>query len=401
MTQLRPSILRLVPSPSPVALAATALLVSLARGVALVVVPARESATLDSVWGLSGVIGVVGAVLPGVLLAAAIGVLLRRGRPDHRAAVAVSVVAGGIGVAFGAAAAASWGAGFDAADAGLPLDPFARAFMPLAIAGVVCIAVSLATAAYVVLPTRSRAGRFVIAVLVGAGGSVPVLGASVSPVTTAIASFVAVVGLVISASTGARRRASFSAPSVVRGRADRRRVSGLWMLGAVAITIVLVSWLVGAVVGISREGTDDATRAMGLAAAAAQLAAIPLIVAVSRIGSAQSPGSAWGPFAVVPIIGVSAAAALDIIAYAPDGVAVFVGAAIAGVSIGVWVAAGLAPRIPGRLVSRMLVLASIVVGTALVWLAVVVLSGGITLAFGGVALIVVSRGLLRRAAVAV
>ena len=168
---------------------------------------------------------------------------------------------------------------------------------------------------------------------------------------------------------------------VVADEGVRSRVAAFARL-SLAITVAV--WVGGIAVSILNAGTDVATLGLGLASAAAQLAVIPLLWALTLVLDVWLPRTSATTrlgFAVASAIVTGSAIAM-IVGYSPDGNRFVLLAGVLGLGIGVWTASVMytlcaALPVVARVVVSMVAL--LVCAAVYAWLAA--LSGGIALAF--------------------
>ena len=314
--------------------------------------------------------------------AAAAALLLRDLRPDARRMpwlfLAAAVLAAGALQVFTAGFAASW----DAADAGIPSPPITRLALPaLALA-----LVALGTAIGVALATfrRGPAGAVTLwrPVALGIVIAIPGLMLLFNPFH-----FVVVpIGVGAAILVRMWRRSPRPTPAQLERRSGNPTARPgaarlVRPLAGGALAIVAAVWATGIWIGVAATGTELATTAMGVSAAAAQLGAVPLFLAVAAILTSMGRArNATTPVALsLTAGGLLTGSAIALIGYSPDGSSLYLGAAVSGASLGLWLAAASAGILPTRFERAALGVGAMVAGVA-VWYLLVPLTGGFGLA---------------------
>jgi hypothetical protein len=364
-----------------VALSAAALVVSLTFTVAFVMGSARQTPEV-----MTAILVCVAALVPTLLLAAAVALLrgsLRGGAPQRIAVL----LAGGLGFAAFGLAVGSWSVGFDEADAGVPFSTFANLAGPLALAAIALVSAAITTLSFLV---GQRPAHPAARVLVTAVVSIPVtLTALVSAVTPMVQPLVATAVLVLAALLlGARDRsgsigvqglptpagsaeAGRPADSTAAGR-PAESAMGAWaagpvstqqppsppqlraargratILAAASLAFTVVVWGGALFASVLFEGQPEATTVMTAAGGAAQLAAIPLLWCASIVISARRPAGKrlWTAAVLSSTLIAGAGTALTVVAN-PDGVLFFALLPVLALAAAVWAAAVIWPVVRG------------------------------------------------------
>jgi hypothetical protein len=277
---------------------------------------------------------------------------------------------------------AVFSASFEAADEGVPAGPLARLALPalaVALAG-------FATAIGALMLTLNRAlgaWRPVLAGMLGAGPAAYLFVFPLQAIWLPVA-------LGVWLTVGFTRRAQATAGAKATAAPDAARLVG--PLAAAGLGMVMLVWAVGAWVGIATAGTETATTAMGVAAGAAQLAAVPVFLSAALL--LRSTGRQGAPTRPLSLIltaaGLAAGAAIALVGMSPDGGALYLGSAISGGALGLWLAFVVASVVPGTPV-RIVVAIGAVVAAEVVWFLLVPLTGGVALGAIAVALLLTRR----------
>jgi len=294
----------------------------------------------------------------------------------------------------------SFSVGMDEGDAGQPRSLLGSLTGPFALAAI------LATAAAVALPVfaavrKRRLGvpaATAIAAGVGVVATPLVLVSLLAPGSIVILCVTVFVFALVRSRPRAPRPAATSAV-VVRSpdhSAVRARVT---LFAGIALATSLVVWTTGLGMSIRGTGTDVAGSALGISAALAQLAVVPLLWAATLTVAARLPRAADAArigFAAASVVVVVSVAGM-VIGFSPAGDAFILAAGVLGVGVALWGGAivwSLAAAWP--IAARVGAAGVAVVAAASLYALLVALSGGVTLAlvsgfvaFGG------SRMLLR------
>ena len=171
------------------------------------------------------------------------------------------------------------------------------------------------------------------------------------------------------------------------------------LFAGVSLAITLAVWAGGIALSVANTGTDVATSSLGYASAAGQLAAIPLLWAVSLLVGLRRPATTATARLGVAVASatVAGAAIAMIVGYSTDGDRFILLAGVIGLGVGFWAATVVWALYPAfSTPARLAVGAVVAIGGAMAYAMVVALTGGIVLAiasgflaFGG------SRVLLR------
>ena len=229
-----------------------------------------------------------------------------------------------------------------------------------------------------------RGRRVGISLLASIPGSVALFVSTIFPPTLSL------VGGVIVVVVLSTRMAGWTAVApAARTQAPRR-----FRLAVAGSTTVAVAWAAAAAIGFSNSGEPIATTAMGWGSAAAQLGAIPLVLS-TVVGSLSRPALRWRP-AYIAVIGIMISVVVQFLFGNPDGVAVFAGAAIVGVMLGLWMALSLRVALPTHPAAALAVAVSLGILGVAAWLSLVVLTGGFSIAIIGFVMMLVYRPATRR-----
>lgn len=371
---------------APILLASTALVLSVLGFAVFVFVGSLPSELVASV-------GTASTVLSPALIASAIALLLRRSRPTARIApwvFATLTVLGAAGVLLFSMGIST---GMDDADAGRPTRLLSTLAFPIAAAAILSIGAAIAVLLSIMLMPRQQPRSVRLGVAIGAGviGCVPVFLLMMNPSNTAVLAFGLLIALAVTAANQSRnnsRRELSPREDTHHPAVFVRRMSVL------SLAIIAVVWGIGAAVGISESGNSGATTAMGVSAGVAQFAAIPLILAATAVAQVRAPQLAWRKFSGIPLVGVAVGTIIQLVAHSPEGSALFGGAAVAGISIGAWIALVLLPVMPDERPVRIAMSVVIMIGGCLVWFTAVPLSGAIALAIPAAILAFAGRAVI-------
>ena len=307
--------------------------------------------------------------------AVAVALLLRDLRPDARRMLSLFLAAAITAVAalqvFVTAYAASW----EAADEGVPSPPITRLALPaLALAFV-----TLGTAIGAVLASTDRgpAGAVHLWRAMGLGlvVAIPGLVLLFNPVHSLLVPIGAGAAVLIRMWRTAPRPGSAAADTAASPSRSAARL--VRPLAGVALGIVALVWAAGIWVGVAATGSELATTAMGVSAAAAQLGAVPLFLAIAAIlRSIGRARTATTPLALsLTAGGLVAGSVIALLLRSPDGGAVYLGAAVSGASLGLWLAVACAGILPSRF-ERAAIGTGAVAGGVAAWFLLVLLTGG-------------------------
>ena len=233
---------------------------------------------------------------------------------------------------------------------------------------------------FIVGANLSRGQRVGISLLAVIPGSVALFALTIFPPTVSLCAGVIVVVVLYLRMTGR----TAIAPAVDT-QAQRR-----FRLAVAGFAIVALAWAAAAAIGFSNAGEPIATTAMGWGSAAAQLGAIPLVLS-TLVGPLSRTALRWRP-AYIAVIGIVISVVVQFLFGSnPDAVAVFAGAAIVGVMLGLWMALSLRAALPAHLAAAMVVAVSLGILGVAAWLSLVVLSGGFNIAITGLVMMLVYR----------
>jgi hypothetical protein len=349
-----------------------------------------------------GLVVVGGVAAPSLAVFAALRLAapaLGLSRTRARALFALATLA----VAAVALVGVSFSVGMDEGDAGQPRSLLGSLTGPFALAAVLATAATVALPMFAVL--RKRGVGVPAATAIALGVSVvatPLLLVSLlSPGSiVALCVVVFVFALVRSIPRAARPAGSADASAVAVRAPDHSAVRArVTLFAGIALATSLVVWTTGLGVSIRGTGTDVAGSALGISAALAQLAVVPLLWAATLTVAARLPRAASTVrigFAAASVVVVVSVAGM-VIGFSPAGDAYLTTAGALSIGVGLWPAAivwALTAAWPTA--ARAGAAAVTVVAAAAVYAVLVALSGGVTLAlvsgfvaFGG------SRLLLR------
>jgi len=360
-----------------------------AAGVALVLGVVSAVASLaGGVSPATIAVAVVGGALSPALAVAALTLLYRRPLGLGRASTAV--VIGGSLLAFVALmlSRASFSVGMDEGDRGE-----ARSLFGALTAEFLLVALLAGVASATPVAHRLLRGgglphgvRWILVAVSACAAGPTVLLTMITPQTPPLAAAAALL-LVALAGPRVPAAAPVSVPAAgLRVLAKRVRVLAL---GALLFGVVV--WGGGLAASVAGEGTPRATSAFGYAAATAQLAAVPLVIAATLLVAARAGGGAVRGGAVVAIVVVVTASALMVALYDPASDGYVLLATVIALGAGCWFA-GAAWQLGGARTTpdRAVIAVSAAAVGALVYLATCSLPGGLGLllvsgylAFGG------------------
>jgi hypothetical protein len=314
-------------------------------------------------------------------------------RLTHRLRRALQA-ASGVGVVSLALTANSFAVGFDDADAGRPSGLFASLTALFIVASVLGFAAAIAL--IVVMPIRRR-----LSVRAGVATAV-LLGLVAAPfvaVTLLAPGAVIALSLIVFAyALLPRLSRTFTLPAAEREPVAVEPVRDrVILLAAVSLAITLIVWTAGFGTSVATSGTDVATSSLGIAAAAGQLAVVPLLWAASMLLGVRRPRTTATARIGVRVASVTVAVSVVamVVAYSPagDGFLLLVG--LLSLGVGFWAASIVwalyaAFPLPARIATGVVT----AVGVALVYALFAALTGGIVLAiasgflaFGGARLL--------------
>ncbi|WP_028279968.1 hypothetical protein [Arthrobacter sp. H5] len=325
----------------------------------------------------------VSVVLPTALLGVAIALLLRRNSSARY--VTPWIFTGHLTLSAACALMFSLGfsAGMDDTDAGRPQGFLSAFALPAGIVGVLSAGVALALLLAMLLERgrMSRSAQLSVAIIAGVVATAPVFVLLLNPSSTALLAFVLLIGLIMQSLSKPKRDAAI--PMVQ----PQSRAMPVQLLGAFSLVILAVVWGVGAFVGFSEAGQPTATTAMGVSAAAATLAALPVILGGAAVGHMRMPQLAWRRYSGIALAGVIAGTVIQLVGYDTGGSALFISAGVAGLSVGTWVALTLLPAMPPGWPPRLATFGGMALGGCLAWFMTVPLTGGIALVIPAAALL--------------
>jgi len=381
---------------STVALAGIAVVVSVAWYISFVFGVGMPTGLRVGLVVVGGVAAPSLAVFAAVRLAApALGL----SHTQARALVALATLA----FAAVALVGVSFSVGMDEGDAGRPKSLLGSLTGPFALAAILATAAAVTLPMFTVLRRRRLGVPAATAIAAGVGVvATPLLLVSLlSPASIVGLCVVVFVFALVRSMPRAPRPAGSADASAVAVRppdlsAVRARVT---FFAGIALATSLVVWTTGLGVSIRGTGTDLAGSALGISAALAQLAVVPLLWAATLAVAARLPRSADAArigFAAASVVVVVSVAGM-VVGFSPAGDVYIVTAGVLSVGVALWAGAivwSLTAAWPTGARAGAAVVS--VVAAAAVYAVLVALSGGVTLAlvsgfvaFGG------SRLLLR------
>ena len=297
----------------------------------------------------------------------------------------------------------SFSVGMDEGDAGRPKSLLGSLTGPFALAAILATAAAVTLPMFTVLRRRRLGVPAATAIAAGVGVvATPLLLVSLlSPASIVGLCVVVFVFALVRSMPRAPRPAGSADASAVAVRppdlsAVRARVT---FFAGIALATSLVVWTTGLGVSIRGTGTDLAGSALGISAALAQLAVVPLLWAATLAVAARLPRSADAArigFAAASVVVVVSVAGM-VVGFSPAGDVYIATAGVLSVGVALWAGAivwSLTAAWPTGARAGAAVVS--VVAAAAVYAVLVALSGGVTLAlvsgfvaFGG------SRLLLR------
>ena len=381
---------------STVALAGIAVVVSVAWYISFVFGVGMPTGLRVGLVVVGGVAAPSLAVFAAVRLAApALGL----SHTQARALVALATLA----FAAVALVGVSFSVGMDEGDAGRPKSLLGSLTGPFALAAILATAAAVTLPMFAVLRKRGLGLPAATAIAAGVGVvATPLLLVSLlSPASIVGLCVVVFVFALVRSMPRAPRPAGSADASAVAVRppdlsAVRARVT---FFAGIALATSLVVWTTGLGVSIRGTGTDLAGSALGISAALAQLAVVPLLWAATLAVAARLPRSADAArigFAAASVVVVVSVAGM-VVGFSPAGDVYIATAGVLSVGVALWAGAivwSLTAAWPTGARAGAAVVS--VVAAAAVYAVLVALSGGVTLAlvsgfvaFGG------SRLLLR------
>ena len=295
----------------------------------------------------------------------------------------------------------SFSVGMDDGDAGRPKSLLGSLTGPFALVAILATAAAVALPMFAVLRKRRLGAPAATAIAVGVGlVATPLLLVSLlSPASIVGLCVVVFVFALVRSIARAPRPAGPASAVAVRApdlSAVRSRVT---LFAGIALATSLVVWTTGLGVSIRGTGTDVAGSALGISAALAQLAVVPLLWAATLTVAARLPRSADAArigFAAASVVVVVSVVGM-VIGFSPAGDVYIATAGVLSVGVALWPGAvvwSVTAAWPAGARSGAAVVT--VVAAAAAYAVLVALSGGVTLAllsgfvaFGG------SRLLLR------
>lgn len=381
---------------STVALAGIAVVVSVAWYISFVVGVGMPTGLRVGLVVVGGVAAPSLAVFAAVRLAApALGLSHTQARALFALATLAFAAVALVGVSFSV--------GMDEGDAGRPKSLLGSLTGPFALAAILATAAAVTLPMFTVLRRRRLGVPAATAIAAGVGVvATPLLLVSLlSPASIVGLCVVVFVFALVRSMPRAPRPAGSADASAVAVRppdlsAVRARVT---FFAGIALATSLVVWTTGLGVSIRGTGTDVAGSALGVSAALAQLAVVPLLWAATLAVAARLPRSADAArigFAAASVVVVVSVAGM-VIGFSPAGDVYIATAGVLSIGVALWAGAivwSLTAAWPtGARAGAAIVT---VVAAAAVYAVLVALSGGVTLAlvsgfvaFGG------SRLLLR------
>ncbi len=323
-------------------------------------------------------LGLSAGVAPAGLLAA-LAMLSVRGRA--RGVVVALVV---LGSAACALTAIGWAAGFAEADAGGPSSLLAEFTLPAAGIAVVLLAAAIALSVGSLLPL-GRVARVVLGVLAGAIAAPLMLAIALLGYQLMVILLLALTLTLVVVRARQAPPAPATGPAGIAGTGQAGAAgtdqTGIRAAAITSLAITVSALGGGLIAGIALNGTDAATRAMGLMMAAGNLAAVPLIVAVT-LWLGRGRGVAFLA-AAIAMLGIAASCVYFAVSDSADPFAVTALQVIAA-SVGLWAAAMIWVRLPFRAGSRVVIAVLVGAGSALIYfMLAIATAGGLLLVASG------------------
>ena len=313
----------------------------------------------------------------------------------------------------------SFSVGFADADDGRPLGALARVSWVFAVTGVAAFAAGASIVLAVVLRRRlSRRASVAIALTAGVVIGPALAVVFLTPTSTVLLSAAVFVWAVVRAGAVVPGGAFVRGSSVARGgavaqgdgfagpqrsaplAAEVTRERAILSAGA-SLATTLVVWCSGIAASIAGTGTDMAGIGLGVAAAAGQLAVIPLLWSVSLIVGFRlprvAPAARLGCAVASVVVLLAVAAMVATLSTTGDAFVLLVG--VLGVGVGSWAAVVVWPLAAAwPTVSRIAVCAVAGIAATVAYAVLAGLNGGVTLAlasgflaFGGARLLLRQR----------
>jgi len=287
----------------------------------------------------------------------------------------------------------AFSSGFDEDPVDGSVPAIAELSLPLAGISAVLIAVVIALIMSAALPRGTR--QVVLTVLTAVIGG-PVLAVLLLTPSAAIGLEVGTFAIAVSRAPRVPRTVRTPAPvsavdlgvAVVLARA----------LGVFAAAFLAITWTIGFANSIALTGTEGQTSSIGAAVAAAHLAAVPLLAALTAlIVITTGRRTLWLATGLVSVAVVASSAVLIAFNDPASDVGVTVFAAISA-SVGVWIAIAAAPRLPFVGVTRVVVVPVVALIGAIAYFWLVGMWGAGTLIVPALVLAIRPRLVLRRLA---
>ena len=345
--------------------------------------PVRIAFTL-----LGSIVAPVLATMAGVRVAAP-----RLGlTPRPRRALLVVVPLAFVALAF---TANSFSVGFADADDGRPLGALARVSWVFAVTGVAAFAAGASIVLAVVLRRRlSRRASVAIALTAGVVIGPALAVVFLTPASTVLLSAAVFVWAVVRGGGVVRGDALVRGGAVSRGdgfavpqlsaplAADVTRERAILSAGA-SLATTLVVWCSGIAASIAGTGTDMASIGLGVAAAAGQLAVIPLLWSVSLIVGFRlprvAPAARLGCAIASVVVVLAVAAMVATLSTTGDAFVLLVG--VLGAGVGSWAAVVVWPLAAAwPTLSRIALCAVAGIAATVAYAVLAGLNGGVTLA---------------------
>jgi hypothetical protein len=161
-------------------------------------------------------------------------------------------------------------------------------------------------------------------------------------------------------------------------------------LAVASLVLFVAGWAAALIVSIAATGTNAATTALASGVAAAQLAAVPLLVSLTLLFARPVPRYVWATV-VLASAAVAAASVVRIISPSSDGGRFVVELLVVGAVVGSWLAAltFATLRLPAGMRAVIAVLCVLVAGQ--VWIGAVATSAGLVIAVAAVAVVLQTR----------
>ena len=289
----------------------------------------------------------------------------------------------------------SFSVGFADADDGRPLGALARASWVFAVTGVAAFAAGASIVLAVVLRRRlSRRASVAIALTAGVVIGPALAVVFLTPASTVLLSAAVFVWAVVRGGGVVRGDALVRGGAVSRGdgfavpqlsaplAADVTRERAILSAGA-SLATTLVVWCSGIAASIAGTGTDMASIGLGVAAAAGQLAVIPLLWSVSLIVGFRlprvAPAARLGCAIASVVVVLAVAAMVATLSTTGDAFVLLVG--VLGAGVGSWAAVVVWPLAAAwPTLSRIALCAVAGIAATVAYAVLAGLNGGVTLA---------------------